>query len=190
MSLVKIARLRKNPTKDNLFQGLIVDAIQTSIISRNTGPANELLMALPRFNKNESADEALIKYFETWGRLCYSEGKLKYARHLEDRVWTDEYKAKVTKLPWTALIAKSTKPSNAVINAEKEFRVVLDRLLRASEDSSKTIIHSLLVGKMQEALNSYGRSDEWMEQDKKYRTIFDQSVKTSTVSASKYAKGS
>lgn len=173
--------------KHSLFHESVILAVRRSICDGNSEPANRLLKLLPLVTKKSGAKEALIRHFETWGKLHFSKalGTLKYSKIA--RTWTCEYEAQVTASSWEDSIEAARGPS--VFDADKEFRKVLERLKRVSEDSEKTILHASLLTKVQEVLYAYGRTDEWTREVQQGRTLFDQSVKRATTRASKYAKG-
>jgi hypothetical protein len=173
--------------KYSLFQESIILAIRRSISDGNSEPANRLLKLLPLVTKKSGAKEALIRHFETWGNLYFNKtlGTFKHSKIA--RSWTGEYEAQVIASSWEDSIEAAAGPS--VFDADKEFRKVLERLKRVSEDPAKTILHASLLTKVQEVLYAYGRTDEWIREEQQGRTLFDQSVKRATTRASKYAKG-
>ena len=177
----------KMPTKSfNSFR--IAERNSGSGSDGNSEPANRLLKLPPLTTKKSGAREALIKYFETWGKLYFDSfrGTLNYSKKHIAHTWTSEYEAQVRANVWAELIESLPDPS--VFDADKEFRKVLDRLNRISEDSTNTILHASLLSKVQEVLYAYGHTDEWTGEEKRNRTLFDQSVKRATTRASKYAK--
>lgn len=173
--------------KRALFQESVILAIRRSICDGNSGPANLLLKLLPLVTKKSGAKEALIRHFETWGKLYFNKthGTLNHSKIA--RTWTSEYEAQVKASSWEDSIEAAPGPS--VFDADKEFRKVLERLKRVSEDPDKTILHASLLTKIQEVLYAYGRTDEWTREVQQGRTLFDQSVKRATTRATKYAKG-
>ncbi len=104
-------------------------------------------------------------------------------------IWSGEYETQVVSDSWTNYLKPTEEANSVVVDADKEFRKVLDRLKRIAADPTKTVLHSILVSKIQEVLYAYGRSDEWEREDKHTRTLFDRSVARKTTSATKYAKG-
>jgi hypothetical protein len=190
MNAGEISLLPK-PHRESQFQESVVLAVRRSICDGNSEPANRLLQLLPFITRKPGAKDALIEYFQTWGKLYFdtSAGVLKYAKKHNSRVWSDEYEIEVRASRWTDLIGASARQTKPILDADKEFRKVLDRLRRASEDPTKTIFHASLLAKVQEVLYAYGRTDEWTREENRSRTLFDQSVRMSTTRATKFAKG-
>jgi hypothetical protein len=174
--------------KHSLFHESVILAIRRSICDGNSEPANRLLKLLPLVTKKSGAKEALIRHFEMWGKLYFNKtlGTLKHSKNIA-RTWTNEYENQVIASSWEDSIEAAPGPS--IFDADKEFRKVLERLKRVSEDPAKTILHASLLTKVQEVLYAYGRTDEWTREEQQGRTLFDQSVKRATTRASKYAKG-
>jgi hypothetical protein len=189
MKVTEISSLTREQ-KHFYFNESVIRALKISISDGNTGPANYVLKLLPLVTKKAGAQEALIKYFETWGNLYFNKSSvtLKHSqRHVPP--WSNNYEAQIRASAWEKLIDSPPRSSPSVIDADKEFRGILSRLQRISQDSKRTILHPALLSKVQEVLLAYGRTDEWTIEDKRGRTLFDESVKRTTTRASKYAKG-
>ncbi len=124
--------------KHSLFHESVILAVRRSICDGNSETANRLLRLLPLATKKPGAKEALIRHFETWGKLYFNKtlGALKYSKNVA-RSWTNEYEAQVIVSSWEDSIEAAPGPS--VFDADKEFRKVLERLKRVSEDPAKTI---------------------------------------------------
>lgn len=176
--------------KEFLFQESAVLAIHQSFRG-NSNQANFLLKLIPLVKMKLGAKKALIEYFERWGNLYFNEslGTLKISKKYNASAWTNEYESEVSANPWTKLIEATTRHPTTVYDADKEFRKVVERLRKISEDPTKTLLHPILVSKAQEFLYAYGRTEEWTREDSKGRTLFDQSTMRSTMRASKFAKG-
>ena len=129
-------------------------------------------------------------YFERWARLRYDAKRqmLLHVKGSERPEWTSQLEAELGANPWY----ESSKPSSppSIVDADKELRKVIDRLLKASQDPNRVLLHSPLLKKAQELIYAYGRTTEWANEEKAGRTLFDQSVKQSTMRASKFSKGS
>jgi hypothetical protein len=177
--------------KETMFQASVVLAIRQSFYG-NSDPANHLLKILPRVTSNRGSKVVLITYFEKWGSLIFdaAQGILKITKKRNSVAWTNEYESEVKANPWGKPIGGPAKEAKTVYDADREFRIVVARLQKVNEDSTKTLLHAFLVSKVQELLFAYGRSEDWVREDKKGRTLFDQSTQRTTVSASKFAKGS
>ena len=174
---------KKSPLNDDL-----IHAIKTSIKDGNASPANQLLKQLSTYTKRHGAKEALIKYLEKWGRLCYkSEADSFDIFKRTNPKWSDDYEAQVKAHPWTNLIQE--RQQKTVVDADKEFRKLYGRLERQSQDPSKTILHAQLIAKVRDVILTYGRSDEFEREMKRGRTLYDKSTAATTIRASKYAKG-
>jgi hypothetical protein len=177
--------------KESMLQDSLVLAIRQSFHG-NSDPANHLLKILPRVTSKRGSKEVIINYFEKWGSLIFDEaqGILKITKKRNSVAWTSEYESEVKANPWAKLIGAPAKETKTVYDADKEFRIVVARLQKVTEDSTKTLLHAFLVTKVQELLFAYGRTEDWVQEDKKRRTLFDQSTQRITTRASKFAKGS
>lgn len=167
-----------------------LQAIRQSVCHGNVTAANQLLKILPSITRSTNAKRALIEYLEKWGRLHFyhSRGEFGYAKKRDEVSWTDEYEAQVMADSWSVYVKPSDNANSQVVDADKEFRKVLDRLKRIASDPARTVLHSALMSKVQEVLYAYGRSDEWTREEQRGRTLFDQSVARKTTRASKFAK--
>lgn len=190
MTVTEVASISKE-RRESMFRQSAVYAIRQSVCHGNVTTANQLLKSLPLVIKNANAKQAFIEYLEKWGRLyfAHSGGVFGYSKQHNEVIWSDDYQAQVMSDSWTNHIKPQKRLDSVVVDAGKEFRKVLDRLKRICSDPTKTVLHSALVSKVQEALNAYGMSDEsTREEQKSKRTLFDQSVARKTMGASKYAK--
>ena len=177
--------------RDAMFHKLVVQAIGESFTHGSINRANTLLKLLPSVTRKMGAKEALIGYFEQWGKFVFSpaSGAFMFSRDDQGRSWDDRYEARLLAASWFDSIEAPEKESRPVYDADKEFRKVLDRLLKSAEDPSTTILHSTLLSKIQDVIYAYGRSDECDWENKRGETLFDRSVKMSTTRASKFSKG-
>jgi hypothetical protein len=190
MTAAEMASISKE-RRESMFQDSAVYAIRQSVCHGDTTAANQLLKLLPLVSRSANAKQALIEYLEKWGRLYFdhSRGEFGYTKKHNEVTWSDEYEAQAMSDSWTSYIKPSERLTSVVVDADKEFRKVLDRLKRISSDPTKTVLHSMLVSKVQEVLYAYGRSDEWTREERRGGTLFDQSVARKTTRASKFAKG-
>lgn len=193
MTAVELAAMPKEK-RINLFREALLNAIQQSIVHSNVSVAQPLIQLVPVIFGKSISKETLLEFLIQWGNFRYNKqtDRLLLNRKFKPGYWTPEVENQIraaeikpSKNPTSE--SKETKPS--VVDAEKEFRVALDRVLRAIDDPEKTVLHPLLVKKVQEAIYSYGRSDAWDDENKRIRTLFDSSTQRSTVRASKYSKG-
>lgn len=185
----EISKLPKD-RRESMIQESAVHAIRESILNGNSNPANYLLNLLFRITKKLEEKEALIKFFEKWGNLYFSKsGTLKYTKEHVASIWTNEHEKTVTANPWVSLIEAPKRTVNTVSDADKEFRKVLARLTKVKQDPTKILLHAVLLEKVQEVLYAYGHSDEWTREDKRGRTLYDESTKMSPINASKYGLG-
>lgn len=177
--------------KEFIFQESVVLAIRQSFHG-NSDPANHLLKLLPLVTRKRGSKKALIEYFERWGSLIFNPtlGTLKYSKKRNSVAWTSEYESEVKANHWTKLIGMTATENTTVYDADKEFRKVFERLKKIVEDPSKTLLHAVLVSKVQAVLFAYGHTEDWVQENKKARTLFDQSTQRNTTRASKFAKGS
>lgn len=190
MTATEMASIPKE-RRESMLQESAVYAIRQSVCHGSVTAANQLLKSLPLVTRNANAKQALIEYLEKWGRLyfAHSGGGFGYSKQHNKVSWSDDHEAQVMSDSWTSYIKPPEKPDSEVLDADKEFRKVLDRLKRASSDPTKTVLHSVLVSKVQEVLYAYGRSDECTREEQRGRTLFDQSVARKSTRASKFAKG-
>lgn len=177
--------------KEFIFQESVVLAIRQSFHG-NSDPANYLLKLLPLVTRKHGSKKALIEYFERWGSLISNPtlGALKYSKKRNSVAWTSEYESEVKANHWTKLIGATATETATVYDADKEFRKVLDRLKKIAADPTKTLCHDVLVSKVQDVLYAYGGTEDWVQEDKKQRTLFDRSTQGTTIRAGKFAKGS
>ena len=193
MSALELGKL--TPAKRaELFHRAVVEAIQQSIEHGNVTVATPLLRMLPVISKKSDARDALISYFEKWGNLRYDREKdaFRHSKQHKPEDWCAEFERSLIDQTWNLGIGAAPRaPAKAkpgIIDADKEFRSVLERLRRISEDADKVVLHSQLLGKVQEVLLAYGRSDAFDVEEKRGRALFDRSTANSTIRASKFAK--
>lgn len=190
MTAAEVASIPK-ALKESMFRQSTIYAIRQSVCSGDVTAANHLLESLPLVRRSANAKQALIEYLEKWGRLyfAHSGGRFVYAKKRNEVSWSDDYQVQVMSDSWTNYIKPPKRLVSVVVDADKEFRKVLDRLKLICDDPTKTVLHSALVSKVQAVIYAYGYSDEsTREEQKGGRTLFDQSVARKTMSASKYAK--
>lgn len=190
MTAAEIAAIPKE-RRESMLRASALYAIQQSVCHGNTTAANQLLKSFPLVTRRPNAKPALIAYLEKWGRLAFdrSRDEFGYPKKHKEVIWSGEYETQVVSDSWTNYLKPTEEANSVVVDADKEFRKVLDRLKRIAADPTKTVLHSILVSKVQEVLYAYGRSDEWEREVKHARTLFDRSVARKTTSATKYAKG-
>lgn len=104
-----------------------------------------------------------------------------------NKLASDDYDSASKSRYWA--MGQETKTKSTVYDAGKEFRKVFERLRKIEEDPENILLHAALVSKVKELLYAYGRSDECDREEKRGRTLFDQSTKMTTMRASKLAKG-
>jgi hypothetical protein len=145
-----------------MFAASALYAIRQSVCHGNTTSANQLLKLLPLVTRTSGAKQALIKYLEKWGRVHFdsSAGQFRLLKKHTEVSWTDEYESQVRSESWTDYLTSPAKQNSKVVDADKEFRKVLDRLKGIAADPTKTVLHSMLVSKVQEVIYAYGRSHE------------------------------
>lgn len=188
MTAAEMAAIPKE-RRESMLRASALYAIRQSVCHGNTTAANQLLKSLPLVTRSPNAKQALIDYMEKWGRLSFDRSRGEFGYPKKEVSWSDEYEAQVMSDSWTNYKESPGRPNSVVLDADKEFRKVLDRLKRASSDPTKTVLHSVLVSKVQEVLYAYGRSDERTREELRGRTLFDQSAARKTTRASKFAKG-
>jgi hypothetical protein len=175
---------------DELIQEAAYDAIEQSILHRNTTSANQLLGALPRLMpRRRNARPCLAAYLERWGNLVYREATRGFEfRDLHDRgSWTENYKASIRNSIWTKMLTNDDANDPVVRDAAKEFRKLIDSLRKHDQSF---IGHRQLLEKFENVLSEYGRTDEWARESKRVMNLFDESTRRKTMRATKYAKGS
>lgn len=190
MGIDEISALSKDRRHSLLYDSAVL-AIRRSF-DGNSDTALRLLELVSSVSKLASVRRQLIEFFEKWGQLRFDKARsiIRYSKNHNVRAWTDEYEAEIKTDRWIHANKKASQSTNSVLDADQEFRKVVSRLRRISQDPDKTILHSVLLSKVEEVLFAYGRTDEWVREDKKGRTLFDQSVKMTTTRATKFAKGS
>ncbi len=190
MSIDEISALSKE-FRDSLLYDSAVLAVRRSF-DGNPNTAVRLLELVSSISKMAGVRRPLIQFFEKWGKLRFDKarGTVRYSRNHNVGAWTDEYEAQIKTDRSIHPKNKETQPINSVWDADQEFRKVVSRLRQASQDPDRIILHSVLLSKVEEVLFAYGRTDEWVREDRKGRTLFDQSVQMTTTRATKFAKGS
>jgi len=160
-----------------------VKAIKLSIRDGNTTPANLLVKILPKITIKKGAKNALIKYFEKWGNLRYSEteGTLSLERTHPTATWTEAYEAELNRSHWDVLLEECAPSKSPYVDAEKEIRKVIERLERVNEDPEQQLVHPLLVTKIRSLLWTYGASETYDLEEKRGRTLFDIATARSTM---------
>lgn len=133
--------------------------------------------------KGVHRDSALLWVEEFTSMRLVASDPVKFKR---DKLVSDDYES-ACKSPYWEMGQKIKRKSN-VYDADKEFRKVVERLRKVEEDPEKVLLHSVLVSKVKELIYAYGRSDECTQEEKRGRTLFDQSTTMSTMRASKHAK--
>ena len=173
-----------------IIQGAAVGAIRHYLSHGDATLANELVNKVAPLSKQIGARNSLIMYFEKWARLRYDAKRqmLIHVKGSERPEWNSPLESELTGNPWYESSAPSTPPS--IVDADKELRKVVDRLLKVAQDPDRVLLHSTLLTKVQALIYTYGRTTEWANEDKEGRTLFDQSVKQSTMRASKFSKSS
>lgn len=151
-------------------------------LTGNPNTAVRLLELVSSISKMAGVRRPLIQFFEKWGKLRFDKarGTVRYSRNHNVGAWTDEYEAQIKTDRSIDPKNKETQPINSVWDADQEFRKVVSRLRQASQDPYRIILHSVLLSKVEEVLFAYGRTDEWVREDRKGRTLFDQSVQMTT----------
>jgi hypothetical protein len=190
MSPIEISALPKN-IRDRMFREALVHSIGLSIAHGNIDTAKSVFKILPYISKKQGAKEALIDFFESWGNLHHDKAhdELRYNKQLKPDIWTPEYEANLHRLNWADAIDNSKSPQT-VYDADEEFRKVIRRLKRVADDPIKSLLHAILLTKIEEVVYAYGRTDAKLEEEKRGRTLFDSSTQMSTLRAGKFAKGS
>lgn len=178
----------------SLFREALVNAVQQSIVHGNVSVAQPLIRIIPLIFGKSITQEMLIEFLIRWGNFRYDKqsDQLRLNKKFKPEYWTPELEnqIKVAELKASkSTIHKGESTKSSVVDAEKEFRATLERMLRAIDDPDKSVLHSLLVKKVQEVIYSYGRSDDWDKENRRIRTLFDSSTQRSTIRASKYSKG-
>ena len=173
-----------------VIQGAAMGAIRHYLSHGDPTLANELVDKVAPVSKQIGARNSLIMYFERWARIRYDTKRqmLIRVKGSERPEWNGPLEAELAANPWYESSTPSAPPPS-IVDADKELRKVVDRLLKVAQDPDRVLLHSTLLTKVQELIYTYGRTTEWANEDKKGRTLFDQSVKQSTLRASKYSKG-
>lgn len=192
MNAGEIANLSKE-RRESLFKESTIYAVQKSICHCDTGTANKLLKVLPLVTRRSGAKQALVAFFEKWGKLYFdnSSRELRYSKKRNDLTWSAEYEAQVRADRWDNQIGQvqRKKQSGETVNAYEEFKKLLISLHRKSNDPANTILHETLLKRVQSEVYLYGKANNLADEEKSGQTLFDQSVKASTMRASKFAKG-
>ncbi len=191
MNASEMAKFSKE-RRESMFQESTILAVQKSICHCDIGTANRLLKVLPFVTRRSGARQALIAFFEKWGKLYFDNAsrELKYSKKRNDLIWSAEYEAQVKAEPWDKQIGQVQRKNQpgVTINAYEEFRKLLIRLHRLSNNPTNTMLHEALVRKVQSEVYLYGKANNLADEEKNGQTLFDQSVQNQTMNASKYAK--
>lgn len=176
-------------SRDKQFKDAVVFAVGQSIQHSNADAASALIKCLSSVSKKPGARDSLVKYFEDWGNLYYNsaQGVMRCTKRLKPEAWTPEYESQLMALAWDAQLEEA-KPKNTLLDADKEIRALVTRLRKIADDPDRMLLHSVLLTKVEEVLYAYGRSEAKVEEDKRGRTLFDESIKMSTMRAGKYAR--
>jgi hypothetical protein len=190
MAPLEISLLPK-AKRDEMFRDAIVYSIGLSIVHRDITTARLVYKTLPYINKKPAAKDALVKFFESWGNIHHNNAhdELRFNKRYAPEAWTAEHEAHLKKLNWADEIDES-QSKKMVYDADEEFRAVLRRLKKAADDPDKTVLHAVLLTKIEEVIYAYGRTDQKLEEEKRGRTLFDKSIQMNTLRAGKFAKGS
>lgn len=190
MDVDEISALSKD-RRDSLLYDSAVLAVRRSF-DGNSNTALRLLELVSSVSKLASVTRPLTQFFEKWGQLRFDKARciVRYSKNHNVREWTNEYEAQIKADRWIHADKKASQATNTVLDADQELRKVVSRLRRISQDPGRTILHSVLLSKVEEVFFAYGRTDEWVREDKKGSTLFDQSVRMTTTRATKFAKGS
>jgi hypothetical protein len=176
--------------KNDITQHLAAEAISYSILHGDITLANKLLESVK--NQPKIAKQ-LIVYMESWGNLQHKpvQNAFGYLKKRDKSCWDAEIKTGLESNPWfKAFAPKAPRNESTVVDADKEIRRLVERLLNVKTDSKKVLLHEALLTKVQDLILDYGRSDEKAKDDVRANTLFDKSTTRTTTRASIYAKGS
>lgn len=193
MTAVELAGMAKDK-RISLFRNALVNAIHQSIVHNNVSVAQPLINLVPVVFGQSLNKDALLEFLIHWGNFRYVRelDQLRLNKKFKPDHWTAEFenRVKIAELkPSKSTKSELKTAKTVVVDAEKEFRTTLERLLRAADDPEKTVSHRVLLKKVQEVIYSYGRSDDWEAENKRIHTLFDSSTRRSTIRATKYSKG-
>jgi hypothetical protein len=134
--LSKIIKIigRQKVRIDGMIQTAAVQAIAQSIVFRNSTPAAQLFEAVG----TSSRRDALVKYLEMFGNLCWSKSEKRMAfydveavEHKPKLEWTSEYSAKVSEFVWHK--AKAEPKAVSMYDVEEKVSTLIDSLRKSAK---------------------------------------------------------
>ena len=172
--------------KDGLIQHFTIEAIRASVLHGDINNANYLVTSTGISVKK---CKLLINYFEKWGNLKFNPRKnsLGYFKNHDKENWENLCKEILAADPF--FHEPKVNDLEPIVDADAEFRRVVERLNKVKNDPNRVLLHSVLLDKVNEAILGYGRSDEKEQGDRKGAALFDRSTTKTTLRATKYAKG-
>jgi hypothetical protein len=135
-TLAKLIKMigRQKVRIDNMIQTAAVQAIAQSIVFRNSTPAAQLFEAVGVSSRRD----ALVKYFEMFGNLCWSKREKKVifydvakVENKPELAWNDEYSAKVAAYVW-----HKAKPEPKLVSSydvEEKVSQLIDNLRKSAK---------------------------------------------------------
>lgn len=140
---------------DGMIQTAAVQCIAQSIVHRNSTPAAQLYEAVGDGTRRD----ALLKYFELHGNLCWSKAEKRVTFYDVEKIenkpkldWTDEYAAKVTAYLWTK--AKPEPKTVSMYDVEEKVSALIDSLRKAAK-KGVALKHVDLLNRIESLYVSY-----------------------------------
>jgi hypothetical protein len=150
MEVSQLARIigvigRQKVRIDGMIQTAAVQCIAQSIVFRNSTPAAQLFDAVGVSTRRD----ALLKYMEMFGNLCWSKGEKRVifydvakVESKPELVWSDEYAAKVAEYVWHK--AKPEPKQVSMYDVEEKVSALIDSLRKAAR-KGVTLQHGELL---------------------------------------------